>query len=250
MHLKLQSPATRYYIFLKSLSACTKQPFLQCPPANSFVLVCARRPSRHLLIFLQDLHFPFPVFFFSFKSCTTFHHNLTCHLPMLQSVPQSWRHEPFPKTQPSHCLLDTQQASPSSPGTSSPLVTPITLPHRLPTRSPPWFDAHAPHNSPPYTTNRHTTSWTSGVMLSLATSETKNSTHDDAATAATGTVHAASKVCATSHAAVTTRQPSLVDESPCTVVAGSRSSLPRATGQHFLGGLTPRCVSPSKRLKV
>lgn len=49
------------------------------------------------------------------------------------------------------------------------------------------------------------------------------------------------------------RQPSLVEESPCTVVAADcRLSSPpaRATGQHFLGGLTPRCVSPSKRLKV
>lgn len=59
----------------------------------------------------------------------------------------------------------------TSPHTSSPDIGSSTprwshQPRHLPTRSPPQFDVHAPHNSPPRTANQNTTSWTLGVERS------------------------------------------------------------------------------------
>lgn len=184
--------------------------------------------------------------------------------PMLTSVSRGRRRDSLRSNRPSHSLLDTlpyycwlpQPIPTSSPDISSTLHTGHT---NHPAATPPPNKIPSPdrrartaqqstHHQP---TPHHLPNIGCRKELSLATSETKNSTDHAAAAAVANIVHVA-KVCA-SRAAVPVLQPSLVDESPCTVVANSRSllsSLPRATGQHFLGGLTPRCVSPSKRLKV
>lgn len=176
---------------------------------------------------------------------------------MLTSVPPSRHCEPFPNRRPNHGPPDTLPSPlASSKHTSSPDIGSAlnASPTSHPATSPPnktsspvqrarTAQQSAAHRQPTH----HLLDTGCRKVLSLATSETKISTEDDAATASTNTAHVA-KVCT----AVPERQPSLVEDSPCTVVAAdSRSSPPaRATGQHFLGGLTPRCVSPSKRLKV